>query len=298
METSGALGLQSCPRLGLEGVGRRPGGFVRFSRGFKDEKGVEKLVFRRPSSIGRPIQLRFNGLDVSCSYKNSAVESESVKVCVDEALILKRKSEEVAPYLNGQCIYLIGMMGSGKTTVGKILSEVLGYSFFDSDKLVEQAVGATSVAQIFKEHSEDFFRENESEVLRELSSMHQLVVATGGGVVIRPINWRHMKKGITIWLDVPLEALARRIAAVGTASRPLLHHESGDAYTKALLQLNKLYQERGEYYTNADATVSLQDIADEQANSDVSALTPTAIAIEALIKIKNFLTTDKSNGRS
>lgn len=53
------------------------------------------------------------------------------------------------------------MMGSGKSTVGKILAEVLGYSFFDSDKLVEQAVDMPSVAQIFKEHSEAFFRENE-----------------------------------------------------------------------------------------------------------------------------------------
>lgn len=53
-------------------------------------------------------------------------------------------------------------MGSGKSTVAKILAEVLGYSFFDSDKLVEQAVGMPSVAQIFKEHSEAFFRDNEA----------------------------------------------------------------------------------------------------------------------------------------
>lgn len=105
------------------------------------------------------------------------------------------------------------------------------------------------------------FSFSQSEVLRGLSSMHRLVVATGGGAVIRPINWypwpgstilplgfpqrsealtppawnnsrNYMKKGITVWLDVPLEALARRIAAVGTDSRPLLHHESGDPYKK------------------------------------------------------------------
>ncbi|XP_058082407.1 uncharacterized protein LOC131230510 [Magnolia sinica] len=58
-------------------------------------------------------------------------------------------------------------------------------------------------------------------------------VATRGGAVIRPINWRYMKQGITVWLDVPLKALVRRIAAVGTDSCPLLHQESGDAYTKA-----------------------------------------------------------------
>ncbi|RWV93547.1 hypothetical protein GW17_00043995 [Ensete ventricosum] len=74
-----------------------------------------------------------------------------------------------------------------------------------------------------------------SKVLKDLSSMHRLVVATGGGAVIRPINWKYMKQGLTVWLDVPLEALARRIAAVGTASRPLLHQESGDPYQKVYL---------------------------------------------------------------
>nr|XP_051208655.1 shikimate kinase 3, chloroplastic-like isoform X2 [Lolium perenne] len=63
-----------------------------------------------------------------------------------------------------------------------------------------------------------------SEVLRDLSSMHRLIgaIATGGGVVIRPINWSYMKKGLTILLDVLLDAPARRIAAVRTASRPPL----------------------------------------------------------------------------
>ncbi|RZC56787.1 hypothetical protein C5167_015641 [Papaver somniferum] len=170
-------------------------------------------------------------------------------------------AQEVAPYITGRCIYLVGMMGSGKTTVGKILSEVLGYSFFDGDNLVEQAVGVASVAQIFKEHSDIFFRDNETEVLLDLSLMHRLVVATGGGAAIRPINWKYMKKhGITVWLDVPLEALATRIAAVGTDSRPLLHHDQlGDAYTKALARLSTLSKERGHAYTNADARVSVKN---------------------------------------
>ncbi|KAL5216947.1 hypothetical protein ABZP36_008348 [Zizania latifolia] len=167
---------------------------------------------------------------VSCCRKPAGIEKAYYSA--DEALILKQKAEDVIPYLNERCIYLVGMMGSGKTTVGKILAEVLGYSFFDSDKLVEKAVGISSVAEIFQLHSEAFFRDNESEVLRDLSSMHRLVVATGGGAVIRPINWSYMRKGLTIWLDVPLDALARRIAKVGTASRPLLHQESGDPYAK------------------------------------------------------------------
>ncbi|KAL6861778.1 hypothetical protein ACP4OV_017478 [Aristida adscensionis] len=223
--------------------------------------------------------------------------NESSHNSVDEALLLKRKSEDVLLHLNGRCIYLVGMMGSGKSTVGKILAEVLGYSFFDSDKLVEQAVGMPSVAQIFKVHSEAFFRDNESSVLRDLSSMRRLVIATGGGAVIRPINWNYMKKGLSVWLDVPLDALAKRIAQVGTASRPLLDHPSGDPYTAAFSKLSMLAEQRGDAYANADARVSLEEISAKQGHGDVSKLTPTEIAVEALYKIGDFVTEDpKTHG--
>ncbi|TVU16288.1 hypothetical protein EJB05_39842 [Eragrostis curvula] len=216
--------------------------------------------------------------------------TERVHYSADEALILKQKAADVLPYLDGRCVYLVGMMGSGKTTVGKILAEVLGYSFFDSDKMVEKAVGMSSVAEIFQLRSEAFFRDNESEVLRDLSSMQRLVVATGGGAVVRPINWSYMKKGLTVWLDVPLDALARRIAAVGTASRPLLHQESGDPYAKAYAKLTAIFEQRMDSYANADARVSLEHIAIKQGHNDVTILTPSAIAIEALLKMENFLT--------
>ncbi|NP_001130232.1 Shikimate kinase 3, chloroplastic [Zea mays] len=220
----------------------------------------------------------------------SAGGTGKVHYSADDALILQQKAQDVLPYLDGRCVYLVGMMGSGKTTVGKILSEVLGYSFFDSDKLVEKAVGISSVAEIFQLHSETFFRDNESEVLTDLSSMHRLVVATGGGAVIRPINWSYMKKGLTVWLDVPLDALARRIAAVGTASRPLLHQESGDPYAKAYAKLTSLFEQRMDSYANADARVSLEHIALKQGHNDVTILTPSTIAIEALLKMESFLT--------
>ncbi|XP_058096607.1 shikimate kinase 3, chloroplastic-like [Magnolia sinica] len=301
MESAMALSTQSCTLIGYEKAGRSSHSSLRFSRMHAEGRTLQKLNLRdsRPS-CGSIRSRHVARLEISCSYKNSsasALDSENSHATVDEALILKKKSQEVAPYVNGRCIYLVGMMGSGKTTVGKILSEVLGYSFFDSDKLVEQAVGVVSVAQIFKEHSEAFFRDNESKVLRDLSLMHRLVVATGGGAVIRPINWRFMKQGITVWLDVPLEALARRIAAVGTDSRPLLHQESGDPYTKAFMRLSTLSEERGDMYANAHSRVSLQYIADKQGHGDASILTPTAIAIEALVQIENFLNDTGSNGK-
>ncbi|XP_052481623.1 shikimate kinase 1, chloroplastic isoform X2 [Gossypium raimondii] len=183
-----------------------------------------------------------------------------------------------------------GLMGSGKTTVGKILSNVLSYSFCDSDALIEQEVNGMSVAEIFKLHGERFFRKKETEVLQRLSSKKQLVVSTGGGAVVWDVNWDYMqKKGVVVWLDVPLEALAQRIAAVGTHSRPLLHYEHGDPYTKALKRLSYLLELRGKNYAKANARVSLEEIAGKLGYRDVSDLTPTEIAIEALQQIEGYL---------
>ncbi|KAI3934638.1 hypothetical protein MKW92_035109 [Papaver armeniacum] len=289
---------------GFNEIGRKKSsnGFLRLSSNRNGEIVSLKMIKSRDLRYSKNLgQSKLDGFELSCSYKNCqapALESEKSRGLVDEPSILKKKSQDVVPYMNGRCIYLVGMMGSGKTTVGKILSEVLGYSFFDSDKLIEQAAGGTSVAQIFKQYSESFFRDNESEVLKELSLMHRLVVATGGGAVIRPINWKYMKQGITVWLDVPLEALARRIAAVGTDSRPLLHQESGDPYTKALKRLSTLSKERGEAYANADARVSLEHIADKLGCDDVGNLTPLSIAVEVLEQIEKVLQGEEETARN
>ncbi|CAL5014613.1 unnamed protein product [Urochloa decumbens] len=287
MEAS--VGIRARPRA-LAGFDKPHGAYsarIPAAR-FTAEKPTQRLVLGTDPWSTDPVLRRAAKLKASCCKKSAG--TEKVHYSADEALILQQKAQDVLPYLDGRCVYLVGMMGSGKTTVGKILAEVLGYSFFDSDKLVEKAVGISSVAEIFQLHSEAFFRDNESEVLRDLSSMHRLVVATGGGAVIRPINWSYMKKGLTVWLDVPLDALARRIAAVGTASRPLLHQESGDPYAKAYAKLTSLFEQRMDSYANADARVSLENIALKQGHNDVTILTPSAIAIEALLKMETFLT--------
>ncbi|XP_002527119.4 shikimate kinase 3, chloroplastic isoform X1 [Ricinus communis] len=203
--------------------------------------------------------------------------------------LLKTKGKKVASGLKGCCVFLVGMMGSGKTTVGKILSEALGYTFVDSDEYVEQTAGGNSVSHIFQQYGEDYFRDIESEALQKLSIIPRQVVATGGGSVVRPINWKYMRQGITVFLDVPLDALARRIAAVGTDSRPLLHLDSGDPYTKAFMGLFTLSKKRVEAYSDADVIVSLLDLADDLGFEDVSDVGPAAIALEVLIQIQKYL---------
>ncbi|XP_055833102.1 shikimate kinase, chloroplastic [Solanum dulcamara] len=296
MEARVSQSLQLSSWINSDKVVKKQSGLLRFSEKW-NEKPMHRIVVschlqpRKAARSDRQVQLK-----VSCSSQNvqaSVLESGCLSASIDEIETLKNKAEEVEEYLDGRCVYLVGMMGSGKTTVGRILAETLGYSFFDCDRLIEQAVGGTTVAEIFELRGENFFRDNETEVLHKLSLMHRLVVSTGGGAVVRPINWRHMHKGISVWLDVPLEALAKRITAEGTKSRPLLHEESGDVYDKTLKRLTTLMEKRGENYANASARVSLENIAVKR-EKDVCHITPTEITLEVLIQIENFLKTQKS----
>nr|CAB3448104.1 unnamed protein product [Digitaria exilis]CAB3504560.1 unnamed protein product [Digitaria exilis] len=264
METGG-VGLALQTRAAGFGTGRRRGGLQSpiGSLRVADPAVAPVAVKARGSKPVAPLRVKKSSAEYYIDIFSMTFHyagHENLHQSVDEALLLKRKSEEVLFYLNGRCIYLV-------------------------------------VAQIFKVHSEAFFRDNESSVLRDLSSMRKLVVATGGGAVIRPVNWKYMKKGLSVWLDVPLDALARRIAKVGTASRPLLDQPSGDPYTMAFSKLSMLAEQRGDAYANADVRVSLEEIASKQGHDDVCKLTPTDIAIESLHKIENFViehTADKA----
>ncbi|HEY9847630.1 MAG TPA: shikimate kinase, partial [Candidatus Caenarcaniphilales bacterium] len=120
--------------------------------------------------------------------------------------------------LRGVNLYLIGMMGAGKTTIGHLLATELNYHFFDTDALVEQLTGQ-SVAQLFATLGEPAFRQLESQVLAELAAYKNLVIATGGGVVLTPMNWSYLRHGVVAWLDVPVEQLYRRLKTDST--RPL-----------------------------------------------------------------------------
>ena len=110
---------------------------------------------------------------------------------------------ETAPSLKqtlaGRSLYLVGMMGSGKTSTGRPLAERLGYGFVDADAVIEEAAGC-SIPQIFDSDGETGFRDIETHVLSAISQRHSLVVATGGGIVTRPENWGMLHQGIVICL--------------------------------------------------------------------------------------------------
>lgn len=118
-------------------------------------------------------------------------------------------------------IYLIGMMGAGKSYSASRLAKVMGVKHFDLDELIVNELQKT-VRQIFQEDGEEFFREAEKNMLEKISKLDAFVLATGGGTPCFHENMQLMNKtGTTVWIDEPLEILYLRLKE-GSMKRPLL----------------------------------------------------------------------------
>ena len=157
-------------------------------------------------------------------------------------------------------IFLVGFMGAGKSTVGKILADKIGYDYCDADKFIEEQAG-TTITQIFAEHGEPYFRDLESESLETLAKKEKLVVATGGGVVQRDRNWDAMKgNGTTIYLKASVETIWERIK--NDTSRPLLQVDNPVETARELLNKRTPMYEKADIVLNTDK-LSLQQVADE-----------------------------------
>jgi shikimate kinase len=133
-------------------------------------------------------------------------------------------------------------MGAGKTTIGRQVAKSLGRKFFDSDKEIEKRTGAT-IPLIFELEQEDGFRKRESAMIKELSSKQDIVLATGGGAVLKKQNRDIMnKQGYVIYLCAPVEQLMRRTAR--DKNRPLLQTDNPKQTIKDLLKIrDPLYRE-------------------------------------------------------
>ena len=125
-------------------------------------------------------------------------------------------------------IYLIGPMGSGKTTIGKILSSRLKYQFFDTDEEIKKKIGM-SISSIFDKQGESGFRIIESQILEELSIKPKSIISTGGGIVLMKENRDIMKNGTCIYLKIDFEEQLKRLA--NSDDRPLVSKKS-DGSTK------------------------------------------------------------------
>ena len=164
-------------------------------------------------------------------------------------------------------ILLVGMMGAGKTTVGRALATRLGYPYVDSDHQVESRTGQT-VREIFETRGEAAFRQDEKLALSEaLASDGPVVVSVAGGAVLDPDNRARLRQaGMVVWLKASPEALAKRVvghASPRTGHRPLL----GD---DPLTALTLLYEDRAPLYEEvADLVVDVEEATPEQAVQEV-----------------------------
>lgn len=120
-------------------------------------------------------------------------------------------------------LVLIGPMGAGKTTIGKLLAQQLGYDFFDSDKEIEASAGA-SIGWIFDKEGEAGFRERETRMLARLTEQDERVIATGGGAITTLANHALLKRGLVIYLNASVDTQYARTCR--DRNRPLLHTEN------------------------------------------------------------------------
>jgi shikimate kinase len=168
-------------------------------------------------------------------------------------------------------IFLIGFMGSGKSTIGSGLARKIGYDFVDMDHLIEETAGMT-IPGIFSEHGEKVFRKWEHDILLELCQLEKIVVSTGGGApchndLIRIMN----EHGITVYIRLPVSVLKDRLMNSKT-ERPLIR---GKNEAELLQFIHSLLEEREPFYNQARITV-------DGSNLEVREL------IEALNRLTSF----------
>ena len=180
----------------------------------------------------------------------------------DQSLPLKQQ-------LQGINIYLIGMMGCGKSSVGPELAKLLGYRFIDADSVIAAAAGC-SISEIFDSQGEAGFRLLETQVLHQISQWHSLVVATGGGVVTTSANWGALRQGLVVWLQVDAAQLLARLQAQ-PGDRPMLQKPNPET------ELLKLLQARAAQYSQADLSIAAGCANPAQVAAEIVAALPTVL---------------------
>lgn len=168
-------------------------------------------------------------------------------------------------------IFLTGFMASGKSTVGPILANTIGWEFLDLDKVIEQKVNK-KIVDIFKDEGEFYFRELESETLKELTKLSRHVISLGGGTIESEENLSQIKEnGILIYLETSPEAAYRRLRF--KRDRPALLFDNNEPTKEEFLnRINTILNRRLKYYNQADLKM----------NTDNK---PIGITVDKLVKI-------------
>lgn len=169
--------------------------------------------------------------------------------------------EAAKALLRGRPIVLVGLMGAGKTSIGRRLAEKMGLAFVDADHEIEAAAGKT-IADIFAEHGEAYFRDGERKVIARLMENGEQILATGGGAYMNPETRARIREGgICVWLKADLDLLMKRV--MKRNDRPLLRTADPEAV------MRRLIEDRYPVYAEADVTVECRDVQHAQMVNDV-----------------------------
>ena len=161
-------------------------------------------------------------------------------------------------------IVLIGFMGSGKTSIGRIVAQRLGFQFVDTDAVIVERAGM-QVAEIFERHGEAWFREQETATLRSLSILNRAVISTGGGIVGREENHALLRElGFVVWLTASEDVIFERVSR--NTKRPLLQTPNPRATVHDLLE-----KRRGLYEAVSQFTLDTTTLAHETTASTLIA---------------------------
>ena len=155
-------------------------------------------------------------------------------------------------------IYLNGFMGSGKSTIGPILANTLGWDFFDLDKEVEKQL-QTNILEIFMQKGEEYFREKECEILKKLSERDNVIISLGGGTAAYKDNIEFLRStGKVIYIKVSEEVLYNRLKNKG--DRPVLNNKDGSVDKENLRnRISELLKVRTPFYEQADLVIDMEN---------------------------------------
>ena len=163
---------------------------------------------------------------------------------------------DILANLDNRSIVLIGLMGAGKTTIGRRLAKRLKMPFADADTEIEKAAGKT-VPEIFEEHGEQYFRDGERRVIDRLLHEQPRVLATGGGAYMNAETRATIAaNGISVWLKADFDLLMKRVRR--RSNRPLLQTDDPEAV------MHKLIEERYPVYGQANIVVESKDVPHDQ----------------------------------
>ncbi|MEG6523473.1 shikimate kinase [Desulfotomaculum sp. 1211_IL3151] len=229
--------IDQCDSILAEALGRR---FLAAARmaAYKKECGMAVYQPEREAAV-------LNKL--AANLKNQIYGAE-IQELYQHIFQLSRRVQSRQVFSSN--IVLIGFMGSGKTTLGRHLAKISGFTFYDVDRMIEQQTGQ-SIPNIFSMHGEKYFRAREREVIERLSTVEQAIISCGGGVVIEDANVTCLKqRGKLIWLKAEPATLLARLRH--QHDRPLLKDKSL-ADIKSLLQERlRLYSAAADYEVTTD----------------------------------------------